>query len=191
MVLILLVLIMGCLDDKKLVKPVTNESNEVDVAVVDTLTFDDLFVINNQGIDSFYIHSKVIYDDEKYLNLENFLVYKKRQFVFDTLLVNFVNNSQYSFNYAEFSEDFVSGSDYKSFSSGSLKQVLIKGYNPFCNGTHCTSYYLFVIFYNKQEIKQVKLFFFDSKINPFEDFKLIQEKLKIKLKSKGTTLYEF
>lgn len=151
----------------------------------DTFIAEQKFELKKHKLNSISIFSKVENDDEKYTNLENYILYNQNKYFLST---SFENDTNYTFKYSNFGDDFLLNEDYKIYKVNELNILFIKGYNPFCNGSHCTSYYIFVIVLDSEKIKEAKLFHFDSSKIAFETIKIEKKNSKIRIISKKSII---
>lgn len=65
---------------------------------------------------------------------------------------------------------------------------LIKGENPYCNGTNCRSYNLHLLAIKSNKLKLNWVYQFDDSDNKFEDFRIVLANDKLILQNKNKVI---
>lgn len=189
MILLLVLFVLSCNSSNRDLDRYNN-SGQININkdisnIRDTLVEERSFDLKKHKLNSISIVSKVENYDETYTNLENYILFNQIKY---NLSTTFENDTFYTFKYSNFGDDFLLNEDYKIYRVNNLNILFIKGYNPFCNGSHCTSYYLFVIVLDSKKINQVKLFHLDSSKISFGTIKIEKDNLKIRIISKKSII---
>lgn len=101
---------------------------------------------------------------------------------------SFRNFNEYGFIYSIMPKYTDSNFVAQKTNYGDTFIYLIKGENPFCNGSNCQSYNLHLLALKSNKLKLNQVYQFDSRDNKFEDFRLVLIKDKLLFLNKNTVI---
>lgn len=114
-----------------------------------------------------YYHVSLFNNEEKDSVVDSyFLLYDKKY----DMPKKFSNNSPFNFKYSLFPK-YSDANEliYKTYKSGNKNYILLRGENPFCNGSNCQRYNLHLLIIEDKRIISNNVFFYNSNEVNFED----------------------
>lgn len=163
--------IIGCSNSKAIqsVDAYYNFSN-TKTEIKDTIEYTSKLELDKNNKDSISYIAKIIKNESLDKVLNSSFVFKGKELKTPMIFKNFKN---YNFGYSlipKYSEEILVA---KKFNFGIKSILIIRGENPFCNGSNCKSYFLHLLIFEKNKLQLNLIYNFNDNNENFEDFKVI------------------
>lgn len=164
-------IIIGCSSDKQIqsVDEYFNFSS-TKTEIKDTIKYISKIIFDKNNRDSISYIAEIIKSETSNKVLKSNFIFKNKQLKTPVLFKNF---KDYNFEYSlmpKYSDDNLVA---KKFNFDKKSVLIIRGENPFCNGSNCQSYFLHLLVFDNSELQSNIIYNFNYEDEKFEDFKVI------------------
>lgn len=164
-------IIIGCSSDKQIqsVDEYYNFSS-TKTEIKDTIKYISKIIFDKNNRDSISYIAEIIKSETSNKVLKSNFIFKNKQLKTPVLFKNF---KDYNFEYSlmpKYSDDNLVA---KKFNFDKKSVLIIRGENPFCNGSNCQSYFLHLLVFDNSELQSNIIYNFNYEDEKFEDFKVI------------------